>query len=196
MTSEDPAPSPTSPPRLTQILRNALEADGVDREGVYRLVVLELRRIASSALRKQRTGTNMQVTQLVNEAWLKMAHHHPSSWKDRDHFQGWAARVVRSILVDQARARLALKREGQATPVPLTDSISHIEGPQYDLLALDEALVELEQVDPKGARVIELCYFGGMTQSEASAVLDIDESTVKRRSRMARGWLEARLRDD
>jgi len=188
-------PEPTRHRQLTEDLRAVLGAGDADREQVYDMVVSELRRIAGSTLGAGNSRAGFQATQIIGEVWLKMAAGRSPSWRSRDHFVGWAAKVVRSILVDQARASRALKRGAGQAHDPLSDSIAGPNGPAYDIVALDEALTLLAEVDPKGARIVELCYFGGLSQREAAAVLSIDESTVKRRWRVARAWLQARFGD-
>jgi RNA polymerase sigma factor (TIGR02999 family) len=194
MPGEDP--KTPQPSRLTHALGAAFDAGNLDRDRIYDLVVSELRRIARGALRAHSAGAGIHVTQLIGEVWLRMANRGSDCWRSRDHFVGWASQVVRSILVDQARADRALKRGGGRQAEPMTNSIAGPGAADYDILALDEALSELAEVDPKGARIVELCYFGGLSQREAAAVLAIDESTVKRRWRMARGWLQARIGHD
>src|SRR3954464_11387473 len=136
------------------------------------LVYNELRRLAGAYLRRERPGQTLQATALVHEAYLRLAGTHPR-WTDRHHFIGIAARVMRQILVDRARARGAQKRWAGLDRVSLTESLVHGHSEDAMLPALDEALTRLEALDPEQARIIELRYFVGLSVEEAAAVLEI-----------------------
>lgn len=148
----------------------------------------ELRRLARAYMRRERPGQTLQATALVHEAYLRLADA-GIAWKDRDHFIGVAARSMRQILVDRARARGAQKRWAGLDRVSLNESL--IRGVEDDAMlpALDEALTRLEQIDPEQARIIELRYFMGMGIDEASAAMKMSPATLKRRWAMARAWL-------
>ena len=139
-------------------------------------------------MRRERPGQTLQATALVHEAYLRLADA-GLAWKDQDHFIGVAARSMRQILVDRARARGAQKRWAGLDRVSLNESL--IRGVQDDnmLPALDEALTRLEQFDPEQARIVELRYFMGMGIEETAAAMKISPATVKRRWAMARAWL-------
>lgn len=148
----------------------------------------ELRRIAASYMRRERPGQTLQATALVHEAFLRLAGA-GTPWTDRRHFLGIAARSMRQILIERARARGAQKRWAALDRVSLTDAL--VQGPPVDAMlpALDEALERLEQVDPEQARIVELRYFVGLTGEETAEALGISLATLKRRWALARAWL-------
>lgn len=151
-------------------------------------VYAELRRIAAAYMRRERNALTLQATGLVHEAFLRLAGT-KAGFSDRNHFVGIAARSMRQILVDRARARGAQKRWAGLDRVSLTDSLVSARGEDDMLPALDEALTRLEQVDPELARVVELRYFVGLGVEEAAASLGMSPATLKRRFAMARAWL-------
>jgi RNA polymerase sigma factor (TIGR02999 family) len=148
----------------------------------------ELRRIAAAYVRRERAGITLQATGLVHEAYLRLAGT-DAAFADRNHFIGIAARSMRQILVDRARARGAQKRWAGLDRVSLTDSLVRAQSEDAMLPALDEALGRLEQIDPEQARIIELRYFAGLSVEEAAKALNISPATLKRRFAMARAWL-------
>jgi RNA polymerase sigma factor (TIGR02999 family) len=148
----------------------------------------ELRRIAASYMRRERQGQTIQPTALVHEAYLRLAGA-GSPWTDRRHFVGIAARSMRQILVERARARGAQKRWAGIDRVSLTDSLIAARDEDAMLPALDEALHRLEQLDPEQAKLVELRYFVGLSIEEAADSLGMSPATVKRRWAMARAWL-------
>lgn len=148
----------------------------------------ELRRVAAAMMRRERPGQTIQATALVHEAYLRLAHAEPV-WHDDREFVAIAARVMRQILVDRARARGAQKRWAALDRVSLADSLAIAAEPSAMLPALDEALERLEHIDPEQARIIELRFFGGLTVDEAAAVIGISAATLKRRWSLARAWL-------
>lgn len=152
------------------------------------LVYDELRRIAASYMRRERPGQTLQATALVHEAFLRLAGA-GTPWTDRKHFLGIAARSMRQILIERARARGAQKRWAALDRVSLTESL--VQGTSGDamLLALDEALGRLEQLDAEQARIVELRYFVGLSGEEAAEALGISPATLKRRWALARAWL-------
>jgi RNA polymerase sigma-70 factor (ECF subfamily) len=153
-------------------------------EAVYH----ELRRLAAAFMRRERPGQTLQATALVHEAYLRLADA-GTPWKDRNHFIGVAARSMRQILVDRARARGAQKRWGGMDRVSLTDALVKANNEDRMLPALDEALTRLEAIEPELGRIVELRYFVGFTNEEIAAVLQISVATVKRRWALARAWL-------
>ena len=156
------------------------------------LVYDELRRIARAYMRRERPGQTIQATALVHEAYLRLAGA-GTPWHDKRHFVGIAARSMRQILVERARARGAQKRWGGLGRVSLTDSIA-IANDQSDLLpALDEALTRLEKVDPEQAKIVELRYFAGLSIEESAEALGMSPATLKRRWALARAWLHRDL---
>ena len=148
----------------------------------------ELRRIAAAYVRRERHGLTLQATALVHEAYLRLAGTN-LQFQDQHHFVGIAARAMRQILVDRARARGAQKRWAGLNRVSLNESLIHARAEDDMLPALDEALTRLEAIDPEQARIIELRYFVGLNVEEAAAALGISPATLKRRFSMARAWL-------
>jgi len=152
------------------------------------LVYDELRRIAAAYMRRERPGQTLQATALVHEAYLRLASA-GTPWHDKRHFVGIAARAMRQILVERARARGAQKRWAGLDRVTLTDALAAAASETEMLPALDEALTRLEAVDAGQARLVELRYFAGLSIEEAAEALGISPATVKRRWAMARAWL-------
>lgn len=167
------------------------KAIGITEE-TYRL----LRRIAADYLRRERIGHTLQPTALVNEAYLRLGGEDSSRWRDRGHFVATTARAMRHILVDHARARNAEKRGGgePAHARTLVDVAGEVGDEAIDLLALDEAVRRLESLHERQARIVELRFFGGLTVSEAAAMLDVSDRTVELDWRVARAWLRRELR--
>lgn len=152
--------------------------------GVYR----ELRRIAAAYMRRERQGISLQATALVHEAYLRLAGANLDI-HDEQHFIGIAARSMRQVLVERARARGAQKRWAGLNRVSLTDSLVHARADDDMLPALDEALERLEALDPEQARIIDLRYFVGLSVEEAATVMQMSPATLKRRFALARAWL-------
>lgn len=150
-----------------------------------------LRGLASSYLHKERHDHTLQPTALVHEAFLKLAE--PGSWKSRSHFQAVAANAMRQILIDHARARATKKRGGGWLRVTLSGQASPSEDDGIDLLALDEALNALENLDVRKARIVELRFFGGMTNAEAASEVGISPKAAEADWYFARAWLRDRL---
>ena len=156
------------------------------------LVYHELRRLAAAYLRRERPGQTLQATALVHEAYLRLAGA-GSPWQDKRHFVGIAARSMRQILVERARARGAQKRWAGLDRVSLTDALA-LAGQQDAMLpALDEALDRLEQVDAEQARIVELRFFAGLSIEETADALGMSPATLKRRWSLARAWLHREL---
>jgi RNA polymerase sigma factor (TIGR02999 family) len=154
------------------------------------LVYDELRRLAGAYLRRERHDHTLQSTALVHEAYLKLIDQRNVQWQNRAHFFGVAAQMIRRILVDHARGHQAVKRGSGAAQLSLDEALS-VPGQQRDvnLVALDDALGELEQLDPQQSRVIELRYFAGLSIEETAEVMSISPATVKREWSTARAWL-------
>ena len=148
----------------------------------------ELRRLAAAYMRRERPGQTLQATALVHEAYLRLAQT-GTPWNDRRHFVGIAARSMRQILIERARARGAQKRWGGMNRVSISDSLALAADPETMLPALDEALSKLEQIDPEQARIVELRYFAGMSVEEAADAMEMSPATLKRRWALARAWL-------
>ena len=157
------------------------------------VVYEELRRLAVAYLRRERPGQTLQPTALVHEAYLRLLKDRPDRWQNRAHFCAIAAHSMRQILIERARARGAQKRGGAQPRVTLDEAIVAGAERSIDLLALDEALDRLEQLDPDQARLVELRFFGGLTVEETAEAMDISPATVKRHWAVARAWLAREL---
>lgn len=154
----------------------------------------ELRRLAAAYMRRERPGQTLQATALVHEAYLRLAGA-GAPWTDEKHFLGIAARSMRQVLVERARARGAQKRWAGLDRVTLSDTLASAAREDAMLPALDEALERLEQLDSEQARIVELRYFVGLGIEEAAEVLNISPATLKRRWALARAWLFRELTD-
>jgi len=166
---------------------------GGDTDALRKLIPLiysDLRRLAAHCLKDERSGHTLQPTALVHEAYLRLMEQHRAAWQSRAQFLGVAAQIMRRILVDYARQRVAAKRGGSNRPVDL-ERIETAAGVEVseELLAVDQALAKLHELDPQQARVVELRYFGGLTVEETAEALDIAPRTVKRDWAMAKAWL-------
>lgn len=179
---------------LTQLLEGMRAGDPLAADKLYPMAYAELRRLAASMLRSQRAEHTLQATALVHEAYLKLLGSEAPSFTSRSHFFAVAARMMRQILVDHARKHLAHKRGAGAQQVQWEDAIAYSAPRAQDLLDLHEALEELERVDERKSRVIEMRYFAGMTAQEIAESLQISTPTVTRDLRVAQAWLSSRLR--
>jgi RNA polymerase sigma-70 factor (ECF subfamily) len=167
-----------------------------DREALDRLVPLvyaELKRRAGAQLARERGSHTLQPTALVHEAFLRLVDQRSARWQNRAQFFAVAAQLMRRILVDHARARAADKRGGDAVRISLDDAGETPVSPETDVLFVHQALERLAEQDERQARVVELRYFGGLSNGEAAAVLGVSEITVKRDWAMARAWLYREL---
>jgi RNA polymerase sigma factor (TIGR02999 family) len=179
--------------RITFLLAKTRDGDRAAMDELLPLVYAELHRIAGAYLRSQRPGHTLQATALLNEAYIKLAGAEPQEWNSRTHFFATAAAIMRNILVDHARARLAEKRGGGLTPVRLEEALDHVGGKPPDLLALDDALQALAGKDERKARVLELRYFGGLSVEETAEVLGLSVATIGREARFATAWLRREM---
>ncbi len=171
-----------------------MASESSDAHALTPLVYDELRRLAAAYMSREVPGHTLQATALVHEAYLRLAGT-GTPWISREHFVGIAARSMRQILVDQARARGAHKRWADLDRVSLTESLALASTTPDMLPALDEALNRLERIDPEQSRLVELRYFVGLTIDEAAAVLGVSPATLKRRFSLARAWLHRELCD-
>ena len=185
---------------VTRLLRIARDGDANALEQVYDLVYMELRRIAAARLRAERDGHTLQPTALVNEAYMKLAASPGAGIQDRSHFLSVAARAMRQVLVDHARRRDAAKRGAGVASATLTGrrlaspDQSRLESDE--LLALDAALDRLDAMDSRLRQVVELRFFGGLTDTEVGEVLGVTRRTVQRDWTRARAWLYGELYSD
>lgn len=181
-------------PEISVILKDWSGGNRASADVLLSLVYDELRKIASQYLRKERSGHTLQPTALVHEAYMKLIDISDINWQDRAHFFAVSANVMRHILVDHARAKLAEKRGGEAERIALDDAISLSTEQNIDLVELDEALKELAGFDEQQSRIVELRFFGGLTIEETAHVLGISPATVKREWSMAKAWLHRKLK--
>jgi RNA polymerase sigma factor (TIGR02999 family) len=175
-----------------EITRLLADWAGGDRGALDRLAPLvhaELRRIARRQMGGERQGHTLQATALVNEAYLRLAGREGFEWKDRAHFYAVCAQVMRHVLIDHARAHARDKRGGGALHVSLDEAAVMSAESASELVALDEALRGLEELDPQKGRVVELRYFAGLSIEETAEVLNISPTTVRREWRRAKAWL-------
>ena len=183
-----------SPEGITQLLIDWGKGDQAALERLMPLVYSELRRLASNYLRRERAEHTLQPTALVNEAYLKLVDQRNARWQNRAHFFGIAAQLMRRILVDHARQRQAVKRGGvDQQRLSITSAEAVVKQPEIDILALNEALDELAELDPQQSRIVELKFFGGLSIEETAEVLGISHATVERDWKLARAWLRRQL---
>jgi RNA polymerase sigma factor (TIGR02999 family) len=186
---------PTPPDDLTAQLRQWRTGTPADHARLLSAVEGELHRIAGAYMRRERPDHTLQPTALVNEAYLRLIKDQDVSWEDRGHFFGIAARVMRQVLVDYARRRRARKRgvelRAHSSVMRLADPSSKRD---IDVLALHEALDVLADLDPRQAEIVELRYFGGLTEAEVAAIKRVSPATVRREVAAARFWLGHRIK--
>jgi len=177
----------------TALLQAWSQGDKAAFELLVPLVHEELRRLARRHIRRERPGHTLQATALVNEAYLRLIDLNRMEWQNRAHFFGMAARIMRRILVDSARARRNLKRGGGVLTVSLDQAIAVSANSGHDLVALDDALQTLAAMDPRKAQVVEMRFFAGLTIEETATALHVSVETVMRDWRTAKTWLLAEL---
>lgn len=183
-----------APEEITELLIDWGKGDQAALEKLMPLVYNELRRLAGNYLRREPAGHTLQPTALVNEAYLKLIGQRNAKWQNRAHFFAISAKLMRRILVDHARQRQAAKRGGsEQERLSITSAETLLKQPEIDLLALNEALDELAQMDPQQGRIVELKFFGGLSIEETAEVLNISHATVERDWKMARAWLRRQL---
>ncbi len=181
---------------ITQLLLAWGEGDQAALERLMPLVYEEMRKIARRYMVRQRPDHTLQTTALVNEAYLRLIDSSKVKWQNRAHFFAISAQLMRRILVDFARARLNQKRGGGVQKVVLDEALTISAEPSAELVALDDAMNELAAIDKRQSRIVELRYFGGLTEEETAEVLDISTRTVRRDWSLARAWLYRQLNQD
>jgi RNA polymerase sigma factor (TIGR02999 family) len=186
---------PDRPGDVSQLLRAWGQGSLQAREDLVPLVYRELRRRAGAYLRRERQEHTLQATALVHEAYLRLVGQERVAWQNRAHFFGIASQMMRRILVDHARKHQAAKRPGADVKVALDDDIGAVSPPDCELLMLDGALTELALKEERQARIIELRYFGGLSEQEVAEVLGVSRATVTREWQIARVWLYKRMTD-
>jgi RNA polymerase sigma factor (TIGR02999 family) len=184
-----------TPERVTQLLVEWQLGSQRALDQLVPLVYEELRAIAGRYLSRESAGHTLQSTALVHEAYLRLLGQRRVQWQNRAHFFGIAAQMMRRILVDHARGQHRAKRGGPAPTLSLDDATA-VAAPEaeVDLLALDAALTSLSTIDPRGARIIELRFFSGLTIEETAEVLAVSSGTIKREWSTARAWLYREMR--
>ena len=185
-------PTPESH-EVTQLLLAWSAGDRAALDRLIPLVHAELHTLAKRFMRRERAGHTLQTTALINEAYMRLIDAQEVRWQNRAHFFAIAARLMRQILVDFARARGYQKRGGAARRVELDEALVVSPGRNEDLVALDEALNALAEVDARKSRVVELRFFGGLNLEETAEALKISPDTVRRDWRLAKSWLLRRL---
>jgi RNA polymerase sigma-70 factor, ECF subfamily len=179
----------SSPGEVTQLLVE-LRAGKRDAESkLIPMVYAELRRLAAHYLRGERADHTLQPTALVHEAYLRLTKLHKVDWQSRSHFFATAATVMRRILVDRARAKRAKKRQAFREAVSFEEMLVVSPARSTELIALDDALLKLAKLDARRSKIVELRFFGGLSEEETAVVLGISARTVKRDWRVAKAWL-------
>ena len=186
----------TSSPAREEVTRLLVDWNATDSEAAARLMPIvydELRQLARKYLQRERPDHTLQATGLVHEAYLRLVDQGTTTWQNRAHFFGVAAQVMRRVLVDHARNRRAEKRAGGWEKLALDDAIDSSAERSVDLIALDDALKDLSALDARQSQIVELRFFGGLTNEEIAEVLQISPRTVKREWRMAKAWLRREI---
>jgi len=174
---------------ITQVLRELSEGRDTAPAKLMPLVYGELRKLAQAYLQEERADHTLPATALVHEAYIRLVDWKNVTWQNRAHFFALAAQVMRRILVDHAREKRAQKRGGEWTKLSLEEAVSFPQQREVDLVALDDALKELELLDPTQSKIVELRFFGGLTIEETAEALRISPATVKREWTLAKAWL-------
>jgi RNA polymerase sigma factor (TIGR02999 family) len=184
----------SSSKEVTRLLKNWCQGDQAALDRLMPLVHDELHRLAHRYMLRERVGHTLQTTALVNEAYLRLIDADGISWQNRAHFFAISARLMRRILVDFARSRGYRKRGGDAAKVEFDDARVPSPGKSADLVAIDDALTALAALDPREAQVVELRFFGGLSEEETAEVLGVSARTVKRDWALAKAWLTRELK--
>ena len=179
--------------QVTQLLSDWSGGDEAALEKLIPLVEPELHRLARHYMSREREGHTLQATALINEAYLRLVDLNHPSWNGSTHFFAVASQLMRRIMVDHARGRQALKRGAAAVRVTLDETALVAESRSAEMLALDEALTKLAAFGPRMCQIVEMRYFGGLTNAEIGGVLKVHPNTVKRDWNAARAWLLAAL---
>ena len=178
---------------ITQLLAEWSDGNQSALDELYPLVYDELHRLARRYMSRERKGHTLQTTALINEAYVRLVDQRNVHWANRSHFFAISAQIMRRILIDHARRHAYAKRGGGAQQVSLDEAAAITSGIGSELLRLDEALKSLAAIDPRRSHVVELRYFGGLSNEEIAGVLNISENTVTRDWNMARAWLYRQL---
>ena len=188
-----PQPAPTE---VTQLLLDWGKGDQSALDRLMPLVYGELRKLARRHLNKERPGQTLQTTDLIHETYLKLVNQRRVKWQNRAHFFGVSAQLMRRILVDRARRKNRIRHGGGATAITLDEGLVVAKTSPLDLVAFDEALTRLAEIDERKAQVVELRFFGGLSVEEAAEFLKVSDITIMRESKMAKAWLHRALCDE
>jgi len=181
--------------QASEILSAIVDGDDADALRLLELVYDDLHRLAAKYMQQENQGHTLQTTALVNEAYLKLIDQTRVDWRGRSHFFAVGAQAMRRILVNHAKAKKRLKRGGQGRRVPLDEPLAVSAERDEDVLALDEALEKLAELDPRQAKIVELRFFGGLNVEETAEVLGVSKRTVEREWTACRAWLRRELSD-
>jgi RNA polymerase sigma factor (TIGR02999 family) len=177
---------------VTILLEQMSAGDGSAPERLLPLVYDDLRRLARAFFANEKSDHTLQATALVHEAYIRLVNWENVSWQNRAHFFSVAAEVMRKILIDHARRKNAQKRDG-GQKIMLDEAVSFSNDKELDLIALDQALKDLEKLDPRQAKIVELRFFGGLSIPETAYVLKTSETTIKREWTFAKAWFQREL---
>ena len=184
-----------APEEVSQLLLDWSNGDQSALDKVMPIVYQELHRLAHHYMRKERAGHTLQTTALVNEAYLRLADYKQMRWQSRTHFFAVAAQVMRRILVENARSKKFAKRGGGAQQISLEETALVSAERSAEVIAVHEALTDLESWDPRKGRIVELRFFGGLSIEETAEVLKISPTTVQREWRSAKAWLHRAINE-
>jgi RNA polymerase sigma factor (TIGR02999 family) len=184
-----------APNEVTQLLLDWGKGDASALDKLMPLVYGELRKLARRHLNRESPGHTLQTTDLIHETYLKLVNQNRVKWQNRAQFFGVSAQLMRRILVDRARKKNRIKRGGGVPELALEESVVASANSPLDLVAFDEALVRLAEIDQRKAQVVELRFFGGLSVDEAAEFLQVSNITILRESRMAKAWLHRALYD-
>lgn len=190
--------STQQPQQVTKLLHDWSQGNKAALDQLMPVVYQELRRLANSYLKGERSDHTLQATALIHEAYIRLIDQNTPQWESRAHFFGVAARLMRQILIDHARTRAAARRGGDQQRISLDDALLFSDDQAAELVAFDEALNRLSAFDERKCRIIEMRSFGGMSVEETAEALGVSVPTIKREMRLARAWLrrELQLQDE
>lgn len=194
MSSQDPEEIPA--PDVTALLQAWSLGDKSALERLTPMIHGELQRLARRYMARENVGNTLETGALLNEAFLRLVHWKTARWENRSHFYGLAAQIMRRVLVDHARSRGFQKRGGAVRPISLDEAMVASPDRSPDLIALDEALERLAAFDERKSKVVELRFFGGLSNEETAQVLDVSPFTVIRDWNLAKAWLHQELTRD
>ena len=189
----DPKSTDHSSHVITALLAEVKRGNKQAEEQLIPLIYKELHRLSRHYMRGEREGHTLQTSALVNEAYMRLAGEHKVDWKNRAHFFGTAANIMRRILVDHARTRDAQKRGGSVEKVSLENAFVYTDAQSWQVVAVHEALNKLQKWDERQCRIVELRFFAGLNVEETAEAMSISPTTVKREFQMAKAWLYGEL---